>query len=158
MSNDIEKRRHWFLFVFRSKSRFYLDVFVQRVKESFVAKDSTETTTTDAGATRKNELKNVQETMKQIHENICLFSRSIESLNEEKETNLSKTKNVRLISIRFHFRLAEALQRHLIRSLCSELCDLFIREVESSASGKTGPLTIEVKSKVKRNDKMKTFV
>ena len=148
-----------FFFVFRSKSRFYLDLFVQRVKESFVAKDSTEATTTDAGATRKTELKNIQETMKQIHENICLFSRSIESLNEEKETNLSKKRETfDLFQIVFIFRLAEALQRHLIRSLCSELCDLLIREVEPSASGKTGPLTIEVKSKLQRIDKSKTFV
>ena len=41
--------------------------------------------------------------------------------------------------------LADALQRHLIRSLCSDLCDHLIREVEPSASAKTGSLTIEVK-------------
>lgn len=43
------------------------------------------------------------------------------------------------------FYVADALQRHLIRSLCSDLCDTIIRELDSSASAKTGQLSIEVR-------------
>ena len=56
------------------------------MKESFVAKES------EAGSdtTRKNEIKNVQESIKQMHANICIFSRAIEQLIAENETGLGK--------------------------------------------------------------------
>ncbi|CAF1648298.1 unnamed protein product, partial [Adineta ricciae] len=109
------------------KSRQYLDQFIQRVKESFVAKES------EAGSdtTRKNEIKNVQESIKQMHANICIFSRAIEQLIAENETGL-----------------AETLQRHLIRSLCSDMCDNILRELDPSANSKTGQLTIEERNKL----------
>ena len=41
-------------------------------------------------------------------------------------------------------RAGDALQRHLIRSLCTDLCDLIIRELDASASSKGGQFSIEV--------------
>ena len=73
-------------------------------------------------------MKNYQETIKQLHGNICIFLRSIEQLITENETNL-----------------ADTLQRHLNRSLCTDICDTIIREIDSSASAKTGQLSIEVR-------------
>lgn len=69
------------------KSRQYLDLFIQRVKESFVAKESE---ASGSDTTRKNEIKNVQESIKQMHANICIFSRAIEQLVAENETGLGK--------------------------------------------------------------------
>ena len=73
-------------------------------------------------------MKNIQETIKQLHGNICIFLRSIEQLTAENEANLVDT-----------------LQRHLIRSLCADMCDMIIREIDSSASARTGQLSIEVR-------------
>lgn len=61
------------------------------MKESFAAKESSEAGA--EGGARKNEMKNVQETIKQLHSNICLFSRPIESLASENENNLSKIRD-----------------------------------------------------------------
>ncbi|CAF1079545.1 unnamed protein product [Adineta steineri] len=113
--------------LYNIKSRQYLDLFVQRVKESFVLKDSE----TSNDTTRKSEIKNVQESIKQLHGNICIFSRAIEHLTTENET-----------------ALAETLQRHLIRSLCADMCDNIIRELDTSASSKTGQLSIEERNKI----------
>ncbi|CAF4390693.1 unnamed protein product, partial [Rotaria sp. Silwood2] len=71
------------------------------------------------------------ETLKKLHGNICIFSRSIEQLIADNETNL-----------------ADTLQRHLIRSLCSDMCDVIIREIDTSASAKTGQLSIEERNKI----------
>ncbi|CAF1053711.1 unnamed protein product [Adineta steineri] len=113
--------------LYNIKSRQYLDLFVQRVKESFVLKDNE----TSNDTTRKSEIKNVQESIKQLHGNICIFSRAIEHLTTENET-----------------ALAETLQRHLIRSLCADMCDNIIRELDTSASSKTGQLSIEERNKI----------
>ncbi|CAF3179524.1 unnamed protein product [Rotaria sp. Silwood2] len=110
-----------------TKSRQYLDLFIQRVKESFKLKENE----TSHDTTRKTEMKNIQETLKQLHGNICIFSRSIEQLIADNETNL-----------------ADTLQRHLIRSLCSDMCDVIIREIDTSASAKTGQLSIEERNKI----------
>jgi len=59
------------------------------------------------------------------------FSRSIEQLIVENETNLVDT-----------------LQRHLIRSLCADMCDMIIREIDPSGSAKPGQLTIEERNKI----------
>jgi hypothetical protein len=109
------------------KSRQYLDLFIQRVKESFTLKE----TETSHDTTRKNEMRNIQDSIKQLHGNICIFSRSIEQLIAENETNLVDT-----------------LQRHLIRSLCADMCDMIIRELDTSASARTGQLSIEERNKV----------
>ncbi|CAF0952210.1 unnamed protein product [Rotaria sordida] len=109
------------------KSRQYLDLFIQRVKESFISKENETTNDT----TRKNEMKNIQETLKQLHGNICIFLHSIEQLITENEMNL-----------------ADTLQRHLIRSLCTDMCDIIIRELDTSASAKTGQLSIEERNKI----------
>lgn len=42
--------------------------------------------------TRKSEMKNVEDTIKQLHGNVCIFSRSIEQLITENETNLGTRK------------------------------------------------------------------
>ena len=67
------------------KSRQYLDLFIRRVKESFITKES------EAGseATRKTEMKNIQDTLRQLHGNVCIFARSIEQLVAENDANLS---------------------------------------------------------------------
>jgi hypothetical protein len=49
-------------------------------------------TETSNDTTRKNEMKNIQETIKQLHGNICIFSRSIEQLTAENEVNLGNKK------------------------------------------------------------------
>ncbi|CAF1259339.1 unnamed protein product [Rotaria magnacalcarata] len=113
--------------LYSAKSRQYLDLFIQRVKESFTLKE----TETGNDTTRKSEKKNTQEIIKQLHGNICIFSHSIEQLMAENETNL-----------------AENLQRHLIRSLCTDMCDAIIRELDSSANAKTGQLSIEERNKI----------
>lgn len=59
-------------------------MFTQRVKESFASKES-------EGATensRKNEIKHAQDAIRQIHGNICIFSRSIEQLITENQSAL----------------------------------------------------------------------
>ncbi len=76
----------FFVVIFSIKSRQYLDLFIQRVKDSFTLKE----TETSNDPTRKNEMKNIQETIKQLHGNIYIFSRSIEQLIAENETNLGK--------------------------------------------------------------------
>lgn len=78
--------RFYFLFFSSAKSRQYLEMFMKRVKESFAVRDST----TGGEATRKNEMKTVQETIKQLHGNICIFARSIESFPNESQTNLGQ--------------------------------------------------------------------
>lgn len=130
------------MLLYSIKSRQYLDLFIQRVKESFTLKE----TETSNDTTRKTEIKNIQDTLKQLHGNICVFSRSIEHLVSENETNLGKNK-FSVLKIFFFlpiFLLVDTLQRHLIRSLCADMCDLIIRELDSSASAKIGQLTIEV--------------
>lgn len=74
--------------MFSTKSRHYLDLFIQRVKESFSAKETTEAS---RDTTRKSEMKNIQESIKQVYENIYIFSRSIEQLTAENETNLGRS-------------------------------------------------------------------
>ena len=74
--------------MFSTKSRHYLDLFIQRVKESFSAKENPEAS---RDTTRKSEMKNIQESLKQVYENIYIFSRSIEQLNAENETNLGRS-------------------------------------------------------------------
>jgi len=59
------------------------------------------------------------------------FLRSIEQLNAENEQTLT-----------------DALQRHLIRSLCTDMFDVLIREVDTSASAKTGTLSTEERNKI----------
>lgn len=50
------------------------------------------------------------------------------------------------LSVKCSFDLVDALQRHLIRSLCADMCDMIIREIDTSASARTtGQLTIEVR-------------
>ena len=71
---------------FSTKSRLYLDLFIQRVKESFTQKESE----ASSDATRKSDMKSTQETIKQLHGNIFVFSHSIEQFLAENETNLSK--------------------------------------------------------------------
>ncbi len=44
--------------------------------------------------------------------------------------------------------LVDTLQRHLIRSLCADMCDMIIRELDTSASARTGQLSIEERNKV----------
>ena len=44
--------------------------------------------------------------------------------------------------------LVDTLQRHLIRSLCADMCDMILRELETSASARTGQLSIEERSKI----------
>ncbi|CAF1075174.1 unnamed protein product [Adineta steineri] len=95
--------------------------------KSFVLKDNE----TSSDTTRKSEIKNVQESIKQLRGNICIFSRAIEHLTTENET-----------------ALVETLQRHLIRSLCADMCDNIIRELDTSASSKTGQLSIEERNKI----------
>ncbi len=70
--------------MFSTKSRQYLDLFIQRVKESFTLKE----TETSNDTTRKNDIRSNQESIKQLHGNICIFSRSIEQLTAENETSL----------------------------------------------------------------------
>ncbi|CAF4873163.1 unnamed protein product [Rotaria sp. Silwood1] len=113
--------------IYSIKSRQYLDLFIQRVKESFILKENE----TGHDTTRKNEIKNIQETLKQLHGNICIFLHSIEQLIADNETTL-----------------ADTLQRHLIRSLCTDMCDIIIREIDTSASTKTGQLSIEERNKI----------
>jgi hypothetical protein len=69
---------------FSVKSRHYLDLFTQRVKDSFTLKEA------EAGndTTRKREMKNVQESIRQLHGNIFIFSRAIEHLANENEASL----------------------------------------------------------------------
>lgn len=86
----------------------------------------------------------MQETLKQLHGNICIFLRSIEQLTADNEITLGKRKvHCRIMLVLFF--LADTLQRHLIRSLCADMCDIIIREIDTSASGKTGALSIEVR-------------
>ena len=126
---SFQKWIHIFSFIqFSIKSRQYLDLFIQRVKESFTLKEN-EAGSTDV--TQKTEKKNYQETIKQLHGNICIFLRSIEQLITENEINL-----------------ADTLQRHLNRSLCTDICDLIIREIDTSANTKTGQLSIEERNKI----------
>jgi hypothetical protein len=47
-------------------------------------------TETSHDTTRKNEMRNIQDSIKQLHGNICIFSRSIEQLIAENETNLGR--------------------------------------------------------------------
>jgi len=101
-------------------------------------------TETSNDTTRKSEMKNIQETIKQLHGNICIFSHSIEQLTAENELNLGK-KEMRLFSSSIFIYLVDTLQRHLIRSLCADMCDLIIRELDTSASAKPGQLSIEVR-------------
>ena len=72
--------------LYSTKSRQYLDLFIQRVKESFVMKENEASNDT----TRKSEIKNTQDTIKQLHGNIYIFSRSIEQLSTENEANLGR--------------------------------------------------------------------
>ena len=72
--------------LYTNKSRQYLDLFIQRVKESFASKEGEASSDT----TRKNEMKSTQDSIKQLHGNICIFSRAIEQLAAENETNLGK--------------------------------------------------------------------
>lgn len=128
--------------MFSTKSRHYLDLFIQRVKESFTSKESAEAT---GDTTRKSEMKNIQESIKQVHGNIYIFSRSIEQLSAENETSLGRS----LISVEYpidSFDLVDALQRHLIRSLCADMCDMIIREIDASAGARTtAQMSIEVR-------------
>lgn len=57
------------------------------MKDSFTAKETAEAS---SDTSRKSEMKNIQESIKQIHGNICIFLRSIEQLTAENETNLGK--------------------------------------------------------------------
>jgi len=63
--------------------------------------------------TAKNEMKNLQECLKILYNNICVFLRAIELLTNENEISL-----------------CDSVQRHLIRTLCTEICDLLIHEIE----------------------------
>jgi CMP-N-acetylneuraminic acid synthetase len=83
-----------------STSRHYLDLFTQRVKDSFTKKDTDMTSDT----TRTTDMRAIQETMKQLHGHICVFLHAIEPLVAENETNLSKS-NIcrRLILLLFVF-------------------------------------------------------
>lgn len=49
--------------------------------------------------TRKSEKKNIQETIKQLHGNICIFFHSIEQLIAENETTLGKNES----KIKFYY-------------------------------------------------------
>jgi hypothetical protein len=51
----------------------------------------------------------------------------------------------RFFSLLNYYILADTLQRHLIRSLCADMCDSIIREIDTSATSKTGQLSIEVR-------------
>ena len=75
------------MLIFSAKSRQYLDLFIQRVKDSFTAKETAEAS---SDTSRKSEMKNIQESIKQIHGNICIFLRSIEQFTAENETTLGR--------------------------------------------------------------------
>ena len=98
-------------------------------------------------------MKSIQETLKQLHGNICIFSRSIEQLTSDNEITLGNNRQENFIYIYYSFLfLADTLQRHLIRSLCTDMFDIIIREIDTSASSKTGQLSIEVRKTNLHND------
>jgi hypothetical protein len=58
----------------------------------------------------------------------------------------------------FSFYLADTLQRHLNRSLCTDICDVIIREIDTSANAKAGQLSIEVRLRIRINLKDSNFI
>ncbi|CAF3271993.1 unnamed protein product, partial [Rotaria sp. Silwood2] len=68
------------------KSPQYLDLFIQRVTEHFILKENE----TSHDTIQKIETKTIQDTLKQLHGYICIFSSSIEQLMTENEINIGR--------------------------------------------------------------------